>query len=527
MVIKISTLAAAFIFFITAALFSISNVEPFTGLATPTHAQGAACQMVYDGWKAAGGPFGTTPSDPIYDPRFEFTGDSFIDIKDYGVWRCNNSDEVWCSAVLSGSKAGTPQTCPQPPIMNSWFASCSNTSPYASFSWTPIGGAAAYNIYRNNVFLTTTYDSNYSDFAVTTNNQYYYEVTTVSIYGPESVSRSNPTAWLTIPNCSPPSPPTNVVVTAYCSGNSSYLFVSWSSVPGADSYYLIRTDGGINGNVGNTTAFSDGTPAANNSIVGYWVYAHNANGYSTPTFAQTTTPNCTSPTGALLTATCSSPTTAQLHLTWTLNPYPIDNYAVWLPAISVSYAGYTNSWNSVNVALNTTYTTYLYSHSAINGPDQSGWLGPGWSPNTPASVTTPANCSPPGPVSITGSGGCKTTSDLALPANAFTFSSTNAASISFRLRRTVSSGQMLATGPYHTLNASNVTYNFTNADFNYPIGVSGINARYEILATATNSSGTALELPSNFNIDYQSSCARPFLQTVGGDVHSDQNIQAP
>lgn len=527
MVIKISTLAAFFIFFIAATLFSISSVEPFKGLVIPAHAQTATCQQVYDGWQAAGGPFGTSPTDPRYDPRFEFTGDAFIDIRDYGVWRCNNLDDNWCGAVLQGYKIGTVQGCPQPPVVYNPFTACSGNTPYAGFFWSAIGGAASYNIYRNGQLYANTTNPYYYDYNVANSSQYYYEATTISsITGGESV-RSNWTGWLTTPDCNPPPAPSNVVVTAYCSGTSSYLFVSWSAVPGADSYYLIRTDGGTNGYVGNTTVFSDPTPASNNSVVGYYVYAHNANGFSPYAYAQTATPNCTPPTGAQLTATCSSPTTAQLHLTWTLNPYPIDNYAVWLPGISVSYTGYTNSWNSVNVALNTTYTTYLYSHSATNGPDQSGWLGPGWSPNTPASITTPANCSPPGQVFITGSGDCKTTADLALPANAFRFSSNNATSISFRIRRTASSGQILTTGPYRTVNSSNFTYNFTNADFNFPSGVSGINARYDILAYATNSLGNSIEITSNFYIDYQSSCARPFLQTVGGDVHSNENIQAP
>jgi hypothetical protein len=105
---KVAFILICFLFLIFGMVLATNYYKTYA--AEDTSGAGPICLNAYQLWRDH---FGAKTGEPNYDPRVEFTGDNFIDIRDYGIWRCNASLEYWCSAVIAGSLAGTVQTCPQ------------------------------------------------------------------------------------------------------------------------------------------------------------------------------------------------------------------------------------------------------------------------------------------------------------------------------------------------------------------------------------------------------------------------------
>jgi fibronectin type 3 domain-containing protein len=186
-----------------------------------------------------------------------------------------------------------------------------------SLSWSPVGGATSYNVYRGTTSgAETLYRSGvtattYTDTSVTGGTTYDYEVTAVNAGG-ESPRSAEVSAT---PQVAPPAAPTGLSATA----SDGRVALAWSAAAGATSYNVYRsTTSGAEAlwqsGVAATT-YTD-TGVTNGTTYHYMVSAVNAGGESPRSAEVSARPQVAAPTAPTnLHVTAVTPT--QISLAWT------------------------------------------------------------------------------------------------------------------------------------------------------------------------------------------------------------------
>jgi chitodextrinase len=141
-----------------------------------------------------------------------------------------------------------------PPSTPTNFSSTTQTDTTLSFSWTAgtdniaVGG---YNIYRNNLMLTSTTGTSFTDSGLNINTSYSYKIQTYDTSGNLS-PMSTPVTTSTIPDLVPPSIPANLSSTAQTNNSIDLMWDSASDDVGVASYILYR-NGTLIANLSGTT----------------------------------------------------------------------------------------------------------------------------------------------------------------------------------------------------------------------------------------------------------------------------------
>jgi chitodextrinase len=141
-----------------------------------------------------------------------------------------------------------------PPSTPTNFSSTTQTDTTLSFSWTAgtdniaVGG---YNIYRNNLMLTSTTGTSFTDSGLNINTSYSYKIQTYDTSGNLS-PMSTPVTTSTIPDLIPPSIPANLSPSAQTNNSIDLMWDSASDDVGVASYILYR-NGTLIANLSGTT----------------------------------------------------------------------------------------------------------------------------------------------------------------------------------------------------------------------------------------------------------------------------------
>jgi fibronectin type 3 domain-containing protein len=137
-----------------------------------------------------------------------------------------------------GGSGSPPVEVPQAP--SGGAATAGNGE--VAVSWTGVGGATSYNIYRSTTAGTegakvgASSTTTYMDTSVVNGTTYYYSVTADNTAGEGAASAQSAAVTPEVP-VMPPQAPTGVTATA---GNAQ-VTISWTAVFGATSYNLYRS----------------------------------------------------------------------------------------------------------------------------------------------------------------------------------------------------------------------------------------------------------------------------------------------
>jgi fibronectin type 3 domain-containing protein len=153
----------------------------------------------------------------------------------------------WIVAYNSANNAESPQsssasaTVSGPAIPEAPTVTASGSSSNITVNWSTVSGATGYRVWRSNSSYGTYYQvgsdttlTSYTDTGVLPSTTYYYKVSAYNSSG-EGDQSDYAVATVTI---ALPAMPTGVSATA----DASSITVSWSSVSGAYSYYVYRSD---------------------------------------------------------------------------------------------------------------------------------------------------------------------------------------------------------------------------------------------------------------------------------------------
>jgi Glycoside hydrolase family 44/PA14 domain/Fibronectin type III domain len=129
-----------------------------------------------------------------------------------------------------------------------------------SLSWTPVSGAASYNVYRGTTSASEALlqagiaTANYSDTAVTNGTTYYYRVTAVNGTGESPLS----TEASATPQWTLPAAPNNLIATPT---STSQVKLTWADNSNVESAFVVEwaTDSGFTTGVGSASTGADAT----------------------------------------------------------------------------------------------------------------------------------------------------------------------------------------------------------------------------------------------------------------------------
>ena len=249
---------------------------------------------------------------------------------------------------------------PAVPVLTAITGACGGK---VNLSWNNATDATSYNLYRNNVLLTSTTSLSFTDIGLATSTNYQYSIKGVSDYG--SSATSSPVAVTSSADCAPiVAPPTPVIIytgggssggvymsgqPGYCGGKTSLY---WDAVPGAVKYRIYESNGTTE--VASTSSTYVTIVSAVASSHGYKMKSQNVDGALSSVFSTTTPMNITS------SGSCPAPVTSisatalcggRIDLSWTYDSqtYRLDR-AQCIQNVSDGDANCPswNSWVQVN-----------------------------------------------------------------------------------------------------------------------------------------------------------------------------------
>jgi len=343
--------------------------------------------------------------------------------------------------------------------------SCDTTGPRANvnLSWTAATGAAGYQIFRNNVPLTSATGTTYTDTNVNPGQSYDYKVTATNSGG----STDSNTKTISVSNtiCPPATPTASAAATCVAGPPSGpAVHVSWTPAAFATSYVVNRGGTPISGTLAADATSFDDTNVTIGQTYSYTVTASNSNGSATSAPAQAKVanlpcvPDPPGPFSASANAGCDN-NAPVAHVSWQASPgassYVVNrNGAPVSPTLSSS----NDHFNDATVISGQSYT-YTVVASNVSGSTTS----------SPADVTVPACATPPSSFTASISAFC----NAGAPAVHVTWSSSAGAASYMVNRDSIPISGVLAAG----------TFSFDDA--NVTAGQS-----YTYSVTASNSGGS-------------------------------------
>lgn len=179
-----------------------------------------------------------------------------------------------------------------PAVNTSVLQSDSQNNSSISLNWTPVDGAASYNIYRSTTsgrgygFVSNSTTNSFVDTGLIFDTAYYYKI--AYVYGGQTESQWSPELSVRTTPAPPPAPTGQTAIAV----NSSKINLSWTAAAKATGYSVYRSS-----DAGNTfTKVYDGTALSYsdtgltpNTAYSYQIRAYNTIGESTPASAQATT----------------------------------------------------------------------------------------------------------------------------------------------------------------------------------------------------------------------------------------------
>ncbi|MDQ7093885.1 cell wall-binding repeat-containing protein [Desulfosporosinus sp. PR] len=361
-------------------------------------------------------------------------------------------------------------------------------------TWDPVGSTTGYYIYRstsaagNYSIVASPATNSYTDSGLSPGTAYYYKVKAANILGVGSDSAivyvvtvsSGSTAALTAP--------ANLTATV---ASSSQIYLTWSSVSYATSYYVYRatSSSAVYTMVGapTTTSWTD-TGLTLNTTYYYKIQAVSGSGvsaYSSIAYATTTNSSLIPSAPANLTATFTG--SNQIYLSWTPVSYATYYYVYRATSSSGPFtsigAPATTNFTDSNVPQN---TVYYYKVQAANST--------GTSPNS-AIVYATTNSSysvPPAPSNIVATA-------VSVNQVYLTWDSVSNATYYYVYRSTSPYGTYSMIGVPTTTNYtdSTVTANTTYYYKLQAVGSAGSSSDSIIVNVTTTMSGSALTPPAS------------------------------
>ncbi|MFN8167405.1 MAG: hypothetical protein U0S36_01330 [Candidatus Nanopelagicales bacterium] len=256
-----------------------------------TAVSGATSYQVYRGATLVGSPTGTT-----------FTDTGLVNGTAYS-WTVVAVNASTSSPSSSAVSATPVAAAPGAPTGLTGQAG----DQQAVLTWTAVGGASGYKVYRGTTYVTTVASPAYTATGLTNGTAYSFYVTAV-VSGVESA----PSATVSVtPYVAQPAIPTGLVATP---GNAQVV-LSWSAALNASSYRVYRGATLVGSPTG--TTFTD-TGLVNGTAYSWTVVAVNGSASSAASSAVTATPLAPAP-GAP-TGLSVAPGNASAVLTWTATP---------------------------------------------------------------------------------------------------------------------------------------------------------------------------------------------------------------
>jgi len=306
----------------------------------------------------------------------------------YKVKACNGCG---CSGY-SSSNSGYRGSAPSSPT--NVTASDGTYTSYVRVSWSSVGSATRYNVYRADSEggsygkIGDTTGTSYNDTSANTCQTYWYKVKACNGCGCSGYSSSNSGY-----RGSAPSSPTNV--TASDGMYTSYVRVSWSSVGSATRYNVYRADseGGSYGKIGDTTGTSYNDTSANTCQT-YWYKVKACNGCGCSGYSSANSGYRGSAPSAPTNVTAGDGTyTSYVRVGWS-GVSGATRYDVY--RADSQYGSYGKIADTTGTSYNDSTAavcrTYWYKVTACNGCGCSGYSGAndgyrGSAPPAPTNVT--------------------------------------------------------------------------------------------------------------------------------------------
>jgi fibronectin type 3 domain-containing protein len=255
---------------------------------------GAATYNVYRGATLLGNTAGTAFTDNAL---------SSDGSHDYTVTALDGvGNESGPSPVLTVVYDTTPPAAPTQP------SATSPTKSKPALSWSAVGGAATYNVYRGTTLVGNTAGTSFTDTALAADGSYDYTVTSLDGLGNES--NPSPARTVVYDTTAPATPgqpaaasPTNVKPS-----------LTWTPVSGATGYNVYR-DGTFVSSVA-AGAFTDTLLSADGSYAYTVTSFDDAGNESAPSTARTVVYDTQAPSAPAQPTAAASPTNAKPSLTW-------------------------------------------------------------------------------------------------------------------------------------------------------------------------------------------------------------------
>jgi hypothetical protein len=197
-----------------------------SGFSTPVSTYAPGMWLSPSGGSLSFSVSGLT-SGSVYDLR------AFADANSNSAY--DSSDPVAIQTDVLAPSSGISMSLTCAPAVPSTPTVGSPTSNSLSISWSSVSGATSYRVYRSTAFggpysqVASIASTNYTDSGLSSGTTYYYKVSSVNSCGESA--QTNPASGLTIP--------AQVATPTVGSPTASSLTISWSSVTGATSSYIM------------------------------------------------------------------------------------------------------------------------------------------------------------------------------------------------------------------------------------------------------------------------------------------------
>ncbi len=207
-------------------------------------------------------------------------------------WRMVRDGFTWFGPTVSQDIVVTGLPDNEPPSMPANVTGVSPAPNRVNLSWTASTdniGVVGYNIYRDNVKITSTAATSYSDTPLSAATTYTYEITAYDLVGNESARSTPPTIVTTqAGDTTPPTVPTNLVATGYSMTEIDLTWTASTDNMAVTGYKVYKNGSYLTSVTG--TSYAD-TGLSQNQTNAYAVSAYDAAGnesaQSTPSAAST------------------------------------------------------------------------------------------------------------------------------------------------------------------------------------------------------------------------------------------------